>query len=135
MGGEREERVLSRAPVGMSTGCCMETNLTINFILKNKNSIQSFLFSCFVLYFASLVISLQPLFMDPSCFLHPLTNVVFEGIVFFLFLDHIPAFFFMTTFTHFMHSHGFNYHLCVGGAQTLISIPKLFLALYSHVSH
>ena len=24
--------VLRRAPVGMSTGCCMETNLTINFI-------------------------------------------------------------------------------------------------------
>ena len=24
--------VLRRAPVGMSTGCCMETNLSINFI-------------------------------------------------------------------------------------------------------
>ena len=24
--------VLRRAPFGMSTGCCMETNLTINFI-------------------------------------------------------------------------------------------------------
>ena len=27
---------LRRAPVGMSTGCCMETNLTINFILKKR---------------------------------------------------------------------------------------------------
>ena len=25
-----------RAPVGMSTGCCMETNLTINYIFKKR---------------------------------------------------------------------------------------------------
>ena len=38
-GGEREEGggwALRRAPVGMSTGCCMETNLTINCTLKEK---------------------------------------------------------------------------------------------------
>ena len=29
--------VLRRAPIGMSTGCCTETNLTINFILKKKS--------------------------------------------------------------------------------------------------
>ena len=28
---------MRRAPVGMSTGCCMETNLTINVILKKIN--------------------------------------------------------------------------------------------------
>ena len=28
--------VLRRAPFGMSTGCCMETNLTINFIYQKK---------------------------------------------------------------------------------------------------
>ena len=28
------------APVGMSTGCCMETNLTRNFILKKKQTIK-----------------------------------------------------------------------------------------------
>ena len=33
-GGEEVGWVLRRAPFGMSTGCCMETNLTINFILK-----------------------------------------------------------------------------------------------------
>ena len=27
---------MRRAPVGMSTGCCMETNLTINLVLKKK---------------------------------------------------------------------------------------------------
>ena len=27
---------MRRAPVGMSTGCCMETDLTINFILKKR---------------------------------------------------------------------------------------------------
>ena len=27
---------MRRAPVGMSTGCCMETNLTINYIKKKK---------------------------------------------------------------------------------------------------
>ena len=31
-GGEGRGWVLRRAPFGMSTGCCMETNLTINFI-------------------------------------------------------------------------------------------------------
>ena len=39
MGSGREGKVgdgvLRRVPVGMSTGCYMETNLTINFILKN----------------------------------------------------------------------------------------------------
>ena len=35
-GSWKEGRALRRAPVGMSTGCCMETNLTINFILKKK---------------------------------------------------------------------------------------------------
>ena len=29
---------MRRAPVGRSTGCYMETNLTINFILKKKES-------------------------------------------------------------------------------------------------
>ena len=33
-GGESRWWALRRAPVGMSTGCCMETNLTINSILK-----------------------------------------------------------------------------------------------------
>lgn len=88
-----------------------------------------------VLFILHLAISPQPLFMGPSCFLHPLTNVIFEGIVFFLFLGRIPASFFRTTFTNFMHSHGFSYHLCVGGAQILISIPELFLAFHSYVSH
>ena len=32
---------MRRAPVGMSTGCCIETNLTINFILKKKLVIES----------------------------------------------------------------------------------------------
>ena len=27
---------MRKAPVGMSTGCCMETNLTRNFILKEN---------------------------------------------------------------------------------------------------
>ena len=34
--GMTEVVVLRNAAVGMSTGCCMETNLTINFILKKK---------------------------------------------------------------------------------------------------
>ena len=29
---------MKRAPFGMSTGCCMETNLTINFIYKIKKN-------------------------------------------------------------------------------------------------
>ena len=33
-GREAGQWVLRRAPVGMSPGCCMETNLTINFIFK-----------------------------------------------------------------------------------------------------
>ena len=33
-GGERGWWALRRAPVGMSAGCCMENNLTINFIFK-----------------------------------------------------------------------------------------------------
>ena len=40
MGGGREGKVghghFEEAPVGMSTGCCLETNLTINFIYKEK---------------------------------------------------------------------------------------------------
>ena len=35
-GGEGGWWALRRAPVGMSTGSCMETNLTINFILERK---------------------------------------------------------------------------------------------------
>ena len=35
-GGESGLWALNRAPVGMSTGCCIETNMTINFILKNN---------------------------------------------------------------------------------------------------
>ena len=32
---------MRRAPFGMSTGCCMETNLTINFIyLKKKHNAE-----------------------------------------------------------------------------------------------
>ena len=34
-GGGSRLWALRRAPVGMSTGCCMEINLTIKFILKN----------------------------------------------------------------------------------------------------
>ena len=30
-----------RAPVGMSTRCCMETNLTINFIVKKKKNVST----------------------------------------------------------------------------------------------
>ena len=33
--GGRKGRV-RRAPIGRSTGCCTETNLTVNFILKKK---------------------------------------------------------------------------------------------------
>ena len=32
---------MRRAPVGMSTGCCMETNLTINFIFKYKKKLKT----------------------------------------------------------------------------------------------
>ena len=35
--GESGGWALRRAPVGMSTGCYMESNLTINFILRKKN--------------------------------------------------------------------------------------------------
>ena len=50
-GGESGWWVLRRAPVGMSTGCCMETNLTINFILKkniSSNMIMTQRFSFFM---------------------------------------------------------------------------------------
>ena len=39
-GGEGGGWVLRRAPFGMSTGCCMETNLTINFIYWKKKKTQ-----------------------------------------------------------------------------------------------
>ena len=35
--GESGGWALRRAPVGMSTGCCIETSLTINIIFKKKS--------------------------------------------------------------------------------------------------
>lgn len=99
------------------------------------NSIQGFLFSCFVPYL-SLAIFAQPLFVGPSCFVHPLTNVVFEASSFFcLCIIFLLLSSWLLLPTSCFNYHSFNYHLCIGGAQILISIPELFLAVHSHVSH
>ena len=37
------DHYLNHSTIGMSTGCCMETNLTINFILKSINHSRSHL--------------------------------------------------------------------------------------------
>ena len=41
--GERGKWVMGmeEAPVGMSTGCCIAANVTINYILKKENHLET----------------------------------------------------------------------------------------------